>query len=133
MTIWPFIRVALACGAILASVVVAPGSRAEDAIAWKAGSPDTFTLADYRQMEKTNRNTLGLILIAMRDTVFYAQKSMGKTVICASPRPIPPAELIQRVDREIAAPSNPAVHRYVDGDQLAFIFVSAMKNAGYCQ
>ena len=45
---------------------------------------------------------------------------------------IPATELIERVDKEIAAPSNPSIHKYADNDQMAFIFVSAMKSAGYC-
>ena len=48
--------------------------------------------------------------------------------MCASPTPIPVDELIERVDKEIAAPSR---LKYGDNDQLAFIFVSAMKNAAY--
>jgi len=122
----------LACGAIIASVVVTSTVRADDATSLSARSGDTFDLATYREMEKSDQRTLGLVLTAMRETVFYAQKSMGTSVICASPKPIPVTELIERVDREIAAPSNPAVHKYADNDQLAFIFVSAMKNAAYC-
>ncbi len=131
MKIWPYVRMVVACGALFVSVALAPSGHAGDANSLSA-SPDTFVLATYRQMEKTDRPTLGLILTAMRETVFYAQKSMGRSVICASPKPIPPAELIERVDKEIATPSNPAIHKYADNDQLAFIFVSAMKNAAYC-
>jgi hypothetical protein len=114
------------------SVVVAPSTRAGDAISLSVRSSDTFNLATYREMEKNDRRTLGLILTAMRETVFYAQESMGRSVICASPMPIAVTELIERVDREIATPSNPAIQKYADNDQLAFIFISAMKNADYC-
>jgi hypothetical protein len=93
----------------------------------------TFDLAAYREMKKSDKGTLGLILTAMRETVFYAHKSMGTSVICASPRPIPATELIERVDKEIATPTNPLRHKYEDNDQVAFIFVSAMKNATYCE
>ncbi len=132
MKIWTCIQVVLACGAIFVSAVVAPSGHAGHANSLSARSPDTFDLTTYRQMEKTDRRRLDLILTAMRETVFYAQESMGRSVICASPKPIPPAELIERVDKEIATPSNPAIHKYADNVQLAFIFVSAMKNAAYC-
>lgn len=121
----------VACGAILATVIAASSIRAENTTSLPARS-NTFDLATYRQMEKSDPRTLGIILTAMRETIFYTEKSMGRSVICASPMPIPVAELIDRVDKEIAAPSNPAIHQYADNYQLAFIFVSAMKNAAYC-
>jgi hypothetical protein len=97
-----------------------------------AHAEDTFTLAAYRQMKKSDTPTLGLVLTAMRETVFYAQSSLGRAAPCATPRPIPVAKLIAIVDREIAAPSHPAIQAYADSHQLAFIFVSAMKQAAYC-
>jgi hypothetical protein len=79
MKIWPCTRIALACGAILASVIVTPSARAVDAISLKVRSSERFDLTTYREMEKTDRRTLGLILTAMRETVFYAQQSIGKS------------------------------------------------------
>ncbi len=132
MLTWPIIRVVLACGTILMSVIAAPSARAGDAPPPSARSRVSFDLATYREMKKSDKGTLGLILTAMRETVFYAQKSMGTSVICASPRPIPVTELIERVDKEITAPTNPLRHKYEDNDEMAFIFVGAMKNAAYC-
>jgi hypothetical protein len=125
-------RMVVACAAILMSMVAAPCASAGDALSLSARDASTFDLATYRKMEKSDQGTLGLILTAMRETVFYAQKSIGKSVICASPIPIPVTELIERIDKEIAAPSNPSRRTYEDNDQMAFIFVSAMKNAEYC-
>ncbi len=133
MVTWPNTRMVLACGTILMSVIAAPSARAGDAPSLSTNSRVSFDLATYREMKKSDKGTLGLILTAMRETVFYAQKSIGTSVICASPRPIPVTELIERVDKEIAAPTNPLRHKYEDNDQMAFVFVSAMKNAAYCE
>jgi hypothetical protein len=97
-----------------------------------ARAEDTFTLAAYREMKKSDPRTLGLVLTAMRETVFYAQGSRGGPAPCATPRPVAVSRLIELVDREIAAPSNPAVRAYADNHQLAFVFVNAMKQAAYC-
>jgi hypothetical protein len=97
-----------------------------------AGADDSFDLATYRKMKKSDPRTLGLVLTAMRETVFYAQGSIGRPAPCASPKPIPVTKLIDLVDGEIAAPTNPAIRAYADNHQVAFIFVSAMKQAAYC-
>ena len=132
MVTWLNTRVVLACGAMLMSVALVPSARAGDATSLSTRSGHAFDLATYREMKKSDQDTLGLILTAMRETVFYAQKSMGTSVICASPIPIPVAKLIETVDKEIATPSNPSIRKYADNDQMAFIFVSALKNAAYC-
>jgi hypothetical protein len=133
MVTWLKIRAGLACGMILTSAIAAPTARAKDAPPLSTSSRASFDLATYREMKQSDKGTLGLILTAMRETVFYAQKSMGTSVVCASPRPIPATELIERVDKEITTPTNPLRHKYEDNDQMAFIFVSAMKNAAYCE
>lgn len=133
MATWLNIRAVLACGMILTSLIAAPSARAKDAPPLSTSSRATFDLATYREIKKSYEGTLGLILTAMRETVFYAQKSMDTSVICASPRPIPATELIERVDKEIATPTNPLRHKYEDNDKMAFIFISAMKNAAYCE
>lgn len=132
MNIWPCARAAVVCAPILASPIVASNAGAQPMASGSTHSSTSFTLAKYHEMEKADRQTLGLILTAMRETVFYVQKSEGKSVICASPKPIPVEQLMELVDQEIATPSNLAVRKYADNDQLAFIFVSAMKNAAYC-
>jgi hypothetical protein len=114
---------ALVCGAML--LLPAIGVSA-------AGAGDTFDLAAYREMKKSDPRTLGLVLTAMRETVFYAQGSIGRPAPCATPRPIPVTKLIDLVEREIAAPTNPAIRAYADNHQVAFVFVSAMKQAAYC-
>ena len=133
MMTWPNARMVLACGTILMSVIAGQDAGARDAPSPSSSSRVSFDVATYREMKKSDKGTLGLILTAMRETVFYAQKSMGTSVICASPRPIPVTELIERVDKEIATPTNPLRHKYEDNDQMAFVFVSAMKNADYCE
>jgi hypothetical protein len=97
-----------------------------------SGGQPSFDLATYREMKKTDQGTLGLLLSTMHETVFYAQKSVGTPVICASPKPIPVAALIEMVDKEIAAPSNPLNRAYAKNDHMAFIFVSALKKAAVC-
>ena len=81
----PNFRMVLACGTILMSVMAAPSARAGDAPLPSARSRVSFDLATDREMKKSDQGTLGLILTAMRETVFYAQKSIGTSVICASP------------------------------------------------
>jgi tRNA A37 threonylcarbamoyladenosine synthetase subunit TsaC/SUA5/YrdC len=134
MMIWPNSRVAVACWAILMSMPVTTSTHAGDSDSLSLGtrSRDSFDLATYREMKKSDPGTLGLILTAMRETVFYAQKSIGTSVICASPKPIPAAELIESVDKEIASPSNPSIRKYPDNEQMAFIFVSALKKSASC-
>ena len=78
------------------SVIAAPSARAGNAPSLSARSRVSFDLATYREMKKSDQGTLGLILTAMRETVFYAQKSVGTSVICASPMPIPVTELSAR-------------------------------------
>jgi hypothetical protein len=91
-----------------------------------------FDLATYREMKKADQAALGALLSTMHETVFYAQKSVGTPVICASPKPIPVADLIEMVDKEIAAPSNALNRAYAKNDHMAFIFVSALKKAAVC-
>jgi hypothetical protein len=115
------------------SAIQIPSGHAGDAVSPNIRPHASFDLATYREMKKSDKGALGIIFTAMRETIFYAQKSTGTSVICASPRPIPVTELIDRVDKEIAAPTNPLRQKYDDNDQMAFIFVSAMKNAAYCE
>jgi hypothetical protein len=95
---------ALVCGAML----LLPAIGVSAAIAG-----DTFDLAAYREMKKSDPRTL-------------------RPAPCATPRPIPVTKLIDLVEREIAAPTNPAIRAYADNHQVAFVFVSAMKQAAYC-
>jgi len=130
MFIWPNSRVILACGAMLISLAMTPTTYAADSASLSKHA--SFDLATYREMKKSDQGALGLILTAMRETVFYAQNSVGTSVICASPRPIAVTELVAIVDKEIAAPTSPLYREYADNVSMAFIFVSALKKAAYC-
>jgi hypothetical protein len=112
------------------SMAAPPGIHAEDSLSLRTQA--SFDLATCREMKKSDQGTLGLILSTMRETVFYAQKSIGTPVICASPKPIPVAELIELIDKEIATPSNSLNREYGDNDHMAFIFISTFKKAAVC-
>jgi hypothetical protein len=98
------------------------------------GSParaDTwFTLADYRALRENDATTAELVLKAMRKAVFYAQESVGGPVICASPQPISGPRLAKLLDDEIADPMNARGRAYTDADQVAFVFMHALKAEG---
>lgn len=98
-----------------------------------AGAEDQFTLADYRTLRAEDRPTLELVLVAMYETVFYAQESVGGEVICATPIAVPGDELVSLVDRELKQPTNPDYRNYGDQDQVAFALLNALKTAGRCK
>jgi hypothetical protein len=96
-------------------------------------SPSGFTLSDYRELKARDVQTAQLILQAMREAVFYAQESVGKPVLCASPMPIPGARLMEMFDEEITTPSNPDKRAYGDPDHVAFILIYALRKQGACR
>jgi len=98
-----------------------------------AQAQESFDLAAYRLMKADDPARLAFVLGTMRETVFYAQESIGKPVLCASPRAIPTLTLIEMIDKEIAAPSNPLHPRYENNDHMAFVFVAALKRAAACK
>ena len=98
-----------------------------------AAAQEWFDLSGYHKLKRSDRATVELVLGAMYEAVFYAQNSIGTPVICASPRPIPGAQLIEMIDREIRTPTNPTHPQYGDSDHLAFVLVNALKAAGTCR
>jgi hypothetical protein len=92
-----------------------------------------FTLADYRDLKDKDVAVTELVLKAMREAVFYAQESVGGPVICASPLPISGPRLVELLDNEIANPTNTRGRAYTDADQVAFIFLHALKSEGACK
>jgi hypothetical protein len=96
-------------------------------------SPSGFTLSDYRELKARDVQTAQLILQAMREAVFFAQESVGKPVLCASPMPIPGARLMEIFDEEITTPSNPGKRAYGDLDHVAFVLIYALRKQGACQ
>jgi hypothetical protein len=92
-----------------------------------------FALDDYQEMKKGDPQTLELILSSMLATVFYAQESVGKPVICASPALIPGDQLIAIVDEEIEKPTHPQVKDYANNTHVAFILLNALKRAKSCE
>lgn len=102
-------------------------------LATSANAADQFTLAKYRDLHAGDRPTLELILVGMYEAVFYAQGSVGGTVICATPMIVPGDELVAMVDRELKQPTNPEDRAYDDQDQVAFALVSALKSEDKCR
>ena len=98
-----------------------------------ASAEDQFTLAEYRTLRADDRPTLEFVLVAMYETVFYAQESVGGDVICATPMVVPGDELVSLVDRELKQPTNPDYRPYTDRDQVAFALLSALKSADRCR
>lgn len=73
------------------------------------------------------------VLREMRETVFYAQESVGGSVICATPIPVPGADLNDMIDREIEQPTNPQQPEYQGNDHVAFALMNALKATGACK
>lgn len=101
---------------------------------WAApvSAQDWFDLGRYQELKRSDRSALEFVLGAMYEAVFYAQGSVGKPVICASPVPIPGPKLIALVDREIETPTNPMRPEYAANDHVAFVLMNALKTAGAC-
>lgn len=98
------------------------------------GVADTwFTLADGRNLKQENTETAELVLKAMREAVFYAQESVGGSVVCASPQPISGPRLAELLESEIANPTDARGRAYADPDQVAFILMHALKAEGACK
>lgn len=97
-------------------------------------SADTwFTLADYRDLRSREPMTADLILLAMREAVYYGQESVGGPVVCATPIPISGERLSTMVEEEIKNPTNVRGEEYTDSDQVAFVLVHALKKEGACK
>jgi hypothetical protein len=99
-----------------------------------AASADTwFTLGDYRDLRSREPATADLILMAMREAVFYGQESVGGPVICATPIPISGERLSALLEEEINNPTNVRGEEYADSDQVAFILMHKLKKEGACK
>lgn len=92
-----------------------------------------FTLADYNDLQKRDTATAELVLKAMRETVFYAQDSVGAAVICASPVPITGKDIAHMFKSEIADPTNMKNRSYTDNDPVAFVLTHALKKQNVCK
>lgn len=102
-------------------------------IASSAHADTWFTLADYKALKERDPGTSELVLKAMREAVYYAQESVGGPVICASPIPIDGAQLTAMLEDELANPTNARGRDYTDSDQIAFIFIHALKKENACK
>ena len=98
-----------------------------------ASAQEWFDLRRYGELKGSDRATLEFVLGAMYESVFYAQGSVGTPVICASPQPISGPRLIELMEREIAAPTNPMRPQYADNDYVAFVLMNALKIEGACK
>lgn len=105
------------------------------ALVWSlpASAQEWFSLERYEALKQSDRPTLEFVLGAMYESVFYAQGSIGQPVICASPIPIPGPRLIELIDGEIAAPTNPMRPDYSGTDHVAFALLNALKTEGACR
>jgi hypothetical protein len=84
-------------------------------------------------MHAEDRASLEFVLGAMREAVFYTQHSIGQPVICATPIPIPGADLVAMIDDELEHPTNPDGGAYTDETQVAFVLLTALKQHEACQ
>jgi len=102
---------------------------------WAApvSAQEWFDLGRYQELKRSDRPTLEFVLSAMYESVFYAQGSVGRPVICASPMPIPGPRLIDVIDQEIEKPTNPMRPEYADNDHVAFVLMNALKTEGACK
>jgi hypothetical protein len=92
-----------------------------------------FSIGKYREMHDEDRASLEFTLGAMRETVFFAQHSIGQPVICATPIPIDGPKLVEMVDEELQDPTNPDGGPYTEATQVAFVFLTALKRHEACQ
>ncbi len=102
-------------------------------IAFAAPAAEWFDLAEYRDLKQRDQRLLERVLGAMYESVFYAQESIGQATVCASPLPVPGAQLVALVDWELAHPTHPQRKSYSDNDHVAFVLVNALKSEGACK
>ncbi len=113
-------------GGCLTTVLLIAAASAATAGEW-------FDLADYRKLKETDRDKLEFTLTAMHEAIFYAQASVNRPTVCASPMVVSGKWLTEAVDQEISKPSHPIKRDYEDSDHVAFVLVNALKNAGACR
>ena len=99
----------------------------------EVAAAEWFDLADYRDLKERDTARLEFVLGAMYDSVFYAQESIDRATVCASPLPVSGAQLMAMVDYEIANPSHPTRRTYSDNDHVAFVLVNALKAENVCR
>lgn len=92
-----------------------------------------FDLARFEELKGSDRPLLEFVLGAMHETVFYAQESIDRPVICATPIPIPGKDLIDMIDSEVKQPTNPQHPEYLGNDHIAFVLMNALKAEGACK
>ncbi len=97
-------------------------------------SPSGFPVSAYEALKAKDKRMAETILIAMREAIFYAQGSVGKPVLCATPVPISGDRLMEITDEEIGRPTAPDRQQSYKGiDSLAFVLMHALRKNGACQ
>jgi hypothetical protein len=99
----------------------------------KSLSPSGFPVSEYEAVKAKDKRMAETILVAMREAIFYAQASVGKPVLCATPIPISGSRLMAITDEEISHPTAPDRHSYNETDSLAFVLMHALRKNGACQ
>ena len=99
----------------------------------KSLSPSGFPVSEYEALKAKDKRMAETILVAMREAIFYAQQSVGKPVLCATPIPISGARLMAITDEEISHPTAPDRHSYNEMDSLAFVLMHALRKNGACE
>ncbi len=99
----------------------------------KSLSPSGFSVSEYEALKAKDKRMAETILIAMREAIFYAQESVGKPVLCATPIPIPGAQLMAMTDEEINHPTAPERQSYNKRESLAFVLMHALRKNRACQ
>jgi hypothetical protein len=99
----------------------------------KSLSPSGFPVSEYEALKAKDKRMAETVLVAMREAIFYAQESVGKPVLCATPIPISGARLMAMIDEEISHPTAPDRHSYNEIDSLAFVLMHALRKNGACQ
>jgi len=99
----------------------------------KSLSPSSFPVSEYEALKAKDEKMAETILVAMREAIFYAQESVGKPVLCATPMPILGSQLLAMTDEEINHPTAPDRHSYNKRDSLAFVLMHALRRNGACK
>jgi len=118
------------CGSLIVFAILAGPAMGQGLFAKGQG---WFDLARYEELKKSNRPMLEFVLAAMYESIFYAQGSIGRPVICATPIPIAGPRLIELIDQEVQKPTNPMRPTYANNDHVAFVLMNALKTAGACK
>lgn len=85
------------------------------------------TVKEFRALRDRDFEASVMLLRAMRESIFYAQKSIGSSAPCLSPLPMSDGELMSIFESELLQRNANKEGIESDQDKIAFILVNALK------